>query len=184
MWASKASSGSGETPMISAPRRLAAVLHPSAHVSEDPAHVVFLPFRRRADAIRTPCADARTQGSRGKGREGVQLTGSSRPVGTLGGLCQRVTALVCSTHHDCARRGTIRRMLRSVPTSSSARRRTWRLPSILPRSPDQIALAALLPDVMVSQEANTTSPGEGRVSRHPRGRSMRPRPWATSARSS
>jgi hypothetical protein len=25
-----------------------------------------------------------------------------RPAGTLDGLCQRVTALVCSTHHDCA----------------------------------------------------------------------------------
>ena len=42
------------------------------------------------------------------------------PAGTLGDLCQGVTALVCFTHHDRARRGTIRRMLRSVPSSSSA----------------------------------------------------------------
>src|SRR5262249_58019961 len=40
--------------------------------------------------------------------------------GTLSGLCRRVTTPVCSTHHDRARRGTIRRVVRSVPTSSSA----------------------------------------------------------------
>src|SRR5688572_6760519 len=39
---------------------------------------------------------------------------------TLDGLCQRVTALVCSVHDDRACRGTIRRVVRSVPASSSA----------------------------------------------------------------
>src|SRR6266508_2607835 len=74
----------------------------------------------------SPCGGGRTDPSRTN--RGSRIDGSGRPVSTLGGFCQRVTALVCSTHLGCACRGTIRRMLRSVPTSSSAPSgRTWRL---------------------------------------------------------
>src|SRR5882724_8621069 len=69
-----------------------------------------------------------------RGEQGGSRETGHRPAGTLSGLCRRVTTPVCSTHHDRARRGTIRRVVRSVPASSSARRRTWRSSHATPLS--------------------------------------------------
>ena len=102
--------------------------------------------RGEAGGDTTP-ADSREHRQRQRGGKEEVNGRVERPVGTLGGLCQRVAALVCSTHHDRARRGTIRRMSRSVPTSSSARRRIWRSSLATPRSRLQIALAHPLPGV-------------------------------------
>jgi hypothetical protein len=77
-----------------------------------------------------------------------------RPAGTLGGLCQRVATLVFSTHHDRAGRGTIRRMLRSVPTSSSALGRTWRSSYSIPRSRLRIC-SRILPSAMFGSPDNS-----------------------------
>src|SRR4029077_13904176 len=95
-------------------------------------HTWSLPFLRGWRGAGRQTADVESDDG---AEQGISGRASFRPAGTLGGLCQRVTALVCSTHHDCANRGAIRRMLRSAPTSSSARRRTWRSLRLLPGYP-------------------------------------------------
>jgi hypothetical protein len=99
--------------LLEAAQHDAAGVVTGAHVTKDSAHSCLLLAQPEGDAKSGAAARA-------------MLAADQEGIGTLGGLCQRVTALVCSAHDDRARRGTIRRIVRSVPTSSSARRRTWR----------------------------------------------------------